>query len=40
MFVVFFTAVELFHMAVELFHTVMLVVGMRSRVKWLCVSML
>ncbi len=33
MFVVFFTAVELFHMAVELFHTVMLVVGMRSRVK-------
>ena len=33
MFVVFFTAVELFHMDVELFHTVMLVVGMRSRVK-------
>ena len=33
MFVVFFMAVELFHMAVELFHTVMLVVGMRSRVK-------
>ncbi len=33
MFVVFFTAVELFHMAVELFHTVMLVVGMLSRVK-------
>lgn len=40
MFVVFFTAVELFHMAVELFHTVMLVVGMRSRVKQLCVSVL
>ena len=40
MFVVFFTSVELFHMAVELFHTVMLVVGMRSRVKWLCVSVL
>ena len=40
MFVVFFMAVELFHTAVELFHTVMLVVGMRSRVKWLCVSVL